>query len=71
MISFDLLNERKIEVRHRIYWFLQHEPSMILPGQKFKTFVTGRRLTTDGLAEYCTTLNLEDILLDMRMLLLY
>lgn len=38
MISFDLINERKIEVIRRIYWFSQDEPSMVLPAQKLKTF---------------------------------
>lgn len=28
MITFDLINERKIEVRHRIYWFSQDELRM-------------------------------------------
>lgn len=30
MITFDLINERKIEVRLRIYWFSQDELSMAL-----------------------------------------
>lgn len=38
MISFDLINERKIEVRHRIYWFSQDGPTMALLGQKLETF---------------------------------
>lgn len=28
MITFDLINERKIEVRQRMYWFSQDELSM-------------------------------------------
>ena len=39
MISFDLVNERKIEVRHRIYWFSLDGPSMARPGQKSQHLV--------------------------------
>lgn len=48
MISFDLINERKIEVRLRIYWFSQDEPSMVLLGQKPKTFGNWKKQTMEG-----------------------
>lgn len=47
MISFDLINEKKIEVRHRMYWLSQVEPSMALPGQKLKTFGNGKKNTNN------------------------